>query len=135
MEAKMYLEQIKKLDAMISNKKREYERKVGEADGLGDFSISERVQTSRNLHKGADTIIEYISIEEEIKTLEKKRRGIISTIESLPYNEYKILYAIYVDGKQIKELPSEFDKSYSWVSQNKRIALENVQRILDKKEG
>ena len=135
MTAKQYLEQIKKIDAMISNKKRDYERKVGEAEGLGNFSVSERVQSSRNLQRGADTIIEYISIEEEIKKLERKRNGIINTLQELPCDEYKILYAIYVDGCRVKELPSRFKMSYDWVKKKKRKALDLVQQIIDKKEG
>lgn len=135
MTAEQYLEQIKKLDAIISNKKRDYERWANVADGLGDFSVSERVKTSRNLHRGSDAIIEYISIEGEIKALEKKRKGIIETLQELPCDEYKILYAIYVDGCMMKELPSRFHKSYDWVKWKKRKALDYVQQIIDKKEG
>ena len=132
MTAEQYLEQIKKLDAIISNKKRDYERWANVADGLGDFSVSERVKTSRNLHRGSDAIIEYISIEEEIKTLEKKRKGIIETLQQLPCDEYKILYAIYVDGCRVKELPSRFKMSNAWVKWKKRNALDHVQQIIDK---
>lgn len=132
MTAEEYLEQIKKIDAMISNKKRDYERWTNVADGLGDFSVSERVKTSRNLHRGSDAIIEYISIEGEIKALEKKRNGIIATLQQLPCDEYKILYAIYVDGSMLKELPSLFHKSYAWVKWKKRNALDHVQQIIDK---
>lgn len=132
MTAEEYLKQIKKIDAMISNKKRDYERWANVADGLGDFSVSERVKTSRNLHRGSDAIIEYISIEGEIKALEKKRNGIIATLQQLPCDEYKILYAIYVDGSMLKELPSLFHKSYAWVKWKKRNALDHVQQIIDK---
>jgi hypothetical protein len=130
--AEEYLEQIKKIDAMISNKKRDYERWANVADGLGDFSVSERVKTSRNLHRGSDAIIEYISIEGEIKALEKKRKGIIETLQQLPCDEYKILYAIYVDGCRVKELPSRFKMSNAWVKWKKRQALDHVQILIDK---
>lgn len=132
MTAEEYLEQIKKIDAMISNKKQDYERWANVADGLGDFSVSERVKTSRNLHRGSDAIIEYISIEEEIKALEKKRKGIIETLQQLPCDEYKILYAIYVDGCRVKELPSRFKMSNAWVKWKKRQALDHVQILIDK---
>ena len=135
MTAEQYLEQIKKFDAIISNKKRDYERKISEADGLGGYTVSERVKTSRNLHRGSDAIIEYISIEEEIRELERKRKGIIETLQQLPCDEYKILYAIYVDGYRVKELPSRFKMSYDWVRKKKRKALDLVQQIIDKKEG
>lgn len=135
MTAEQYLEQIKKFDAIISNKKREYERWANVADGLGNFSVSERVQSSRNLHRGSDAIIEYISIEQEIKELEKKRKGVMDTLQQLPCDEYKILYSIYVDGCMVKELPSVFNKSYDWVKKKKRQALDHIQSIIDKKEG
>lgn len=132
MTAEEYLEQIKKLDAIISNKMKDYEDKVGVAIGLGDFSVSERVKSSPNLHRNADNIIEYISIEEEIKKLQIKRKGIIETLQQLPCDEYKILYAIYVDGCRVKELPSRFKMSNAWVKWKKRKALDHVQLLIDK---
>lgn len=132
MTAEEYLEQIKKLDAIISNKMQDYEDKVGIAGGLGNYSTSERVQSSRNLHRNADNIIEYISIEEEIKELQRKRKSIIETLQQLPCDEYKILYAIYVDGCRVKELPSRFKMSNAWVKWKKRQALDHVQLLIDK---
>ena len=133
MQAERYLEQIKKIDAIINNKKRDYKRWEEIADGLGGgLSVEDRVQTTRNLHRGSDAIIEYIGIEDEIKELEKKRKGIIATIERLPYHEYKVLYAEYVDGYMLKELTSRLDKSYAWVKNKKREGLRLLQIILDK---
>lgn len=133
MTAERYLNQIKKIDAIIINKKRDYERWVEIADGLGGFSVAERVQATRNLQRGSDAIVEYICIEDEIKELEKKRKDIIATIEGLSFYEYKVLYSIYVDGYMLKELPSQVNKSYAWVQRKKREALKHLQSILDKK--
>ena len=70
MTAEEYLKQIKMIDAIIINKKKEYRRWKDIADGYGGgFSVSERVQTTRNLQRGSDAIIEYISIEQEISSL------------------------------------------------------------------
>lgn len=136
MTAEEYLKQIKMIDAIIINKRKDYNRWKEIADGYGGgFSVTERVHTTRNLQKGSDAIIEYISIDGEIKALKNKRQGIINTIQSLPYYEYKVLYAIYVDGLMVKELPSLFDKSYEWAKKMKRQALDHVQQIIDKKEG
>lgn len=132
MTAEEYLSQIRKIDAMIINKKRDYKRWLDIADGLGGFSIAERVQTTRNLQRGSDAIAEYLGIEEEIKELEKKRQSIIDTLEKLPFYEYTILYMIYVDGYMVKEIPSCFDKSYEWVKKTKRKAIKRLQNILDK---
>ena len=138
MTAEEYLEQIPKIDTMLINKRKDYKRYKDIADGCGGgFSVSERVQTTRNLHRGEDAIIEYISIEREIKELEKKRSGIIATLEKLPHNEYKILYAIYVDGYKLKETPYIFkpSMSYSWVKKKKADGLKLVQEFLNEKEG
>lgn len=136
MTAEEYLKQIKMIDAIIINKRKDYNRWKEIADGYGGgFSVTERVHTTRNLQKGSDAIIEYISIDSEITALKNKRQGIINTIQSLPYYEYKVLYAIYVDGLMVKELPSLFDKSYEWAKKMKRQALDHVQQIIDKKEG
>lgn len=135
MTAEEYLQQIRLIDAIIINREKDSKHWREKADGIGSLSISERVQSSRNLQRGADAIIEYISIDNEIEALKRKRQAIIKTIESLPIYEYKILYAIYVDGYMVKELPSMFDKSLDWAKKMKRKALDHVQQIIDKKEG
>lgn len=131
MQAEKYLEQIKKIDAIISNKLKEYKRWVDVADGMGGFSVGDRVLSSRNLHKGSDAIAEYIDIESEINALKARKKAILDTIQQLPYTEYEILYKIYVEGYMLKELPSQFDRSYDWVRMKKRKALEMLQDILD----
>ena len=131
MTAEEYLAQIKLIDAIIINREKDSKHWKDVAGGLGGLSLSsERVQTQRNPHRGADAIIEYISIDNEIESLKRKRHGIIQTIERLPCDEYKILYAIYVDGYMLKELPSMFDKSYDWAKKLKRKALDHVQQII-----
>lgn len=139
MTAEKYLEQIKKIDAIIVDKLNDYKRWVELANGLGGFSVGERVSATRNLHKGADAIGKYIDIEREIDELKEKREDIINTIRQLPKDEYKILYILYVERKKngddylLKELPSMFDKSYGWVRLHKNMALRLVQAMLDEK--
>ena len=135
MTAEEYLEQIKTIDAIIINKRKERKRWESIADSLGGFSVSDRVQTSRNLHRGSDAIGEYIDIDREIEELEGKRQGIIDTIQRLPSIEYRVLYMLFVEDYMLKELPSEFNKSYAWVKDKKRKALKHVQNIIDEKKG
>lgn len=66
MTAEKYLEQIKKIDAIIVDKLNDHKRWVELATGLGGFSVGERVSATRNLHKGADAIGKYIDLEREI---------------------------------------------------------------------
>ncbi len=131
MTAERYLMQIETIDTKIAILKKEYARLVSMANSTGGFSVGERVQSSRNLQRGADTIAEYIDVEREINALKTKKKAILDTLGKLPSKEYKILYRVYAEGAMIKELPSEFKKSYSWVLLMKRNALEHLQTILD----
>lgn len=131
MTAEQYLNQIERIDTSIAIKRKEYARLVAKANSMGGFSVGERVQSSRNLQSGADAIAEYIDVEREIKALVAKKKAILDTMEKLPSKEYQILYRVYVEGAMIKELPSEFKKSYPWVLLMKRRALEHLQAILD----
>ena len=74
MQAEKYLSRIILIDAIISNKKEEYNRCVKIAEGLGDFSVSERVQTSRNLHSGQNAIIKYKKIGVLLRCERKEKR-------------------------------------------------------------
>lgn len=132
MTAEQYLDQIKKLDAMIKNKLRDHARWVEVADGLGGASDGERVQSSRNLHRGADAIGNYIDIEREISALKRERQEIINTIERLPSTEYDLIYKLYVEDYSMKELAYSKKKSYDWVKFKKKCALMLIQSMLDR---
>lgn len=133
MTAEQYLEQIQKINDIILDKLKERRRWVDIAEGVGGFNVSDKVQSSRNLHRGADAIAEYIDIDREIKALERQKNGIIDDLQMLPRNEYKVLYKIYVEGFMVKELPSELNKSYAWVKMKKRRGLDMLQEIIDSK--
>lgn len=130
MSAEQYLERIKKIDEMIRNKKEDHQRWVEIAEGLGGFSVGDKVQSSRNLRQIPDAIGRYIDIEQEINDLEQERQRIIKTIEKLPIDEYKILYGIYVKDSTMKDLVYSLGMSYSWVKQKKKEGLERIQSFL-----
>lgn len=131
MTAEQYLDRIKKIDAMIKNKQREHWRWEEVADGMGGASDGERVQASRNLHRSADAIGNYIDLEREIDALKQERQTIIHTIEQLPSTEYDLIHKFYVQDYTMKELAYHFGKSYDWVKAKKRRALMMVQTMLD----
>lgn len=135
MTAERYLMQIKKIDAIIVNKLKDHRRWVELAEGLGGFSVGEKVQSSRNLHSGADAIGRYIDIEREIDELKLKRLAIIADIERLPPEEYEIIYKLFVEDRTLKEIAYEKRRSYEWVKVRKRRGLDILQRLIDKKEG
>ena len=135
MNAEAYLDRIKKIDSMIKNKLRDHARWVEMADGLGGAALGERVQSSRNLHRGSDAIDTYIDIEREINVLKQERQAIIQTIEHLPSIEYGVIYKLYVEDYTLKELAYHFGKSYEWVKDHKKIGLELVQSLLTTEGG
>ncbi len=132
MTAIQYLQQIKRYDYIIANKVKEYRHWVEVADGMGGFSAGERVKSSRNLQKDANAINNYIDVEREIKELKRKRQEMIDVVQKLSPIEYDILYKLYIEGYVMKELASEYHKSYAWVKEKKRKALAHLQEILDK---
>lgn len=133
MTAEQYLEQIKQYDVIIINRMRDYKYWVAVADSLGGFSVGERVQATKNLHKGSDAIATYLDIEGEIKELKGKRQAIIDTLQTLPYDEYDILYKLYVEyNYSLKVISVEKKKSYAWVKEKKKQGLKRLQDILDK---
>ena len=131
MKAAQYLDRAKKIDSMIKNKMAERKRWIEVADGLGGASVGDRVQTSRNLHRGADAICNYIDLEREIDALKAERQTIIKTIENLPSTEYDLVYKLYIQDYTMKEVAYHFGKSYDWVKFKKKRALRLVQAILD----
>lgn len=135
MNAETYLDRIKKIDSMIKNKLRDYQRWVEQADGLGGAALGERVQSSRNLHRGSDCIDTYIDLEREINALKQERQRIIDTIEQLPSAEYDVIYKLYVEDYTLKEVAYHFQKSYEWAKYKRKQGIELVQALLDKQRG
>lgn len=131
MTAEQYLNQIKKLDAMIRNKLKDYDRWVEVAEGLGGASDGERVKSSRNLHRSADAIGNYVDIENEVQSLKLERQAIIKTIEQLPTDEYDVLYKLYVQYYSRKEVAYHYGRSLDWVKTRKAKGLKLIQAVLD----
>ncbi|MBO7273841.1 MAG: hypothetical protein J6V22_03195, partial [Clostridia bacterium] len=80
------MERVRKIDLLLRNKRREYNRWMEAVDGGGGTS-GERVQASRNLHRGSEAIGNYVDLEKDSQRMERERDGIIKTIEELPAAE------------------------------------------------
>jgi DNA-directed RNA polymerase sigma subunit (sigma70/sigma32) len=129
-----YLSRIKKIDTLISNKKNEYKRLKDIAYGLGGYSEGERVMSSKTYDKSANAICHYVDIEKEIDKLESERAAIIDNINSLPSDECKIIYKLYVQYEQdytLKELSYEFKRSYAWVKKKKKKAMNLLKKMVE----
>lgn len=131
MTAEQYLERVKKIDALLNNKVKEYKRWVEAAEGVGGFSVSERVKSSGNLQKMPMAIANYLDIEQEIEALKLERRAIIKNLERLPPIEYELLHKSYIQDYTLYEIADYFGKSYDWAKKKKRTALNLLQEIID----
>ena len=147
MDAKEFLNQLKKLDKMIENKIIEKEQWKSIALGITSSSKTiiikgvehamDKVQASGEQQKMADAVVRYIDIEREndqyIDKLIEARKDVICVIEMLPVAEYDILHKVYVQGFTLDEYAAKFNNSYIWATTIHGRALKNVQRILNER--
>lgn len=138
MDAKKFLQQLKKLDYMITNKIIEKEQWMTIATGTTAQMGGERVQSSGSQQKMADAVGKYIDMEKEIDRiideLVDTRQDVINVIETLNATEYDLLHKIYVQYMTLDDVADLYEKSYSWVTTVHGRALKNVQKILDSRK-
>ena len=117
MDTKQYLQQISRLDRMITNKLAEISQLRELAMSVSAVKSEERVQTTPNFDKIVTT---YCKIEEMEEKLDKlidefvdKKNLIISQIDKIE-NEtyYEILFARYIEKKTFEKIADEM--TYSW---------------------
>lgn len=140
MEAKRYLEQVEKIDKLITNKMAEAEkwRMLWEARATSTTApITERVQSSGNQQKMADAIEKCVDIQNEIGAeidcLIAKKKEIIKTIETLEPEEYDLLHKRYIQHMDLKEISLEYKRTYTWATTIHGRALKNVQDIISRR--
>lgn len=139
MRAKDFLRQVYKLDRMVENKLAEKRQWQEIAAGATPQTTGERVQSSGNPQRMADAISRYIDIEQEIDECIDKlvdtKREVIGVIEQLNATEYDVLHKMYIQGYSLQDVADMKGRSYSWMTSTHGRALQNVQRIIDKRKG
>ena len=106
MNAKEYLQQIKKIDTLIKNK------------------VIEARQSEEN---GVDASV----IRNGVAQLLKDKENIIENIQLLKEAEYDVLHKVYVQGQTLYEVASDRDISYSMATTIHGRALKNLERIIN----
>lgn len=153
MKAKAFLLQVKKLDAMIENKRDEkmqlYLLATNTTAGAApDTGV--RVQSSGNQQRMASTIESIVDIGAEIESMIRflfdAKSQIVSVIEGLETEEYNLLHAMYVGKiitdhrktrvvyRTLQEAADDADKSYSWARAVHGRALAKVQKMIDREK-
>ncbi len=139
MEAKDYLLQLKKNEAMTVNALQEIERLKTMAAGMSGSAEGERVQASKSADKMGNAVIRYIELEEDLqqKTLEyfNERQKTLALMSTLPPDEYAVIFARYVEGLEYYEIAERSGKSYSWTKKKHAKGLRLIQAVLDKEES
>ena len=137
MNAEKYLEQIAILDRRIKNKTRDMERWRESAEYSSTDYGTERVQSTGSKSRMENAIIRSLGLEEQIKKDVAKRNSIIADLDRLSETHiepYSVLYGIYVLGQAYKDIALEMDKSLSWVRDNRKIGLIEVEKILEERK-
>lgn len=146
MEAKEFLEQLKKINRIIENKRVEREQWYAMATSTTaapppDTGV--RVQSSGKQQRMMAAVDRYVDIDLEIERCIKEqyteRQKIISVIEQLKEPEYDVIHKRYVgmlkNGKpyylSFDEIADAHDKSKTWATAIHGEALKNVQKIID----
>lgn len=135
MNAKKYLQRVKKLDSVIRNKSAELEMWRSVAVGTTGYSDGDRVQSSGSQQKMEDAVVKCVETERLIEEYIRKKSKIIFDIERLPAEEYDLLHRKYVQYFTLDEIAIINGKSYSWAKSIHGIALKHLQFILDEREN
>lgn len=121
MKAKEYLQQLKLLDVKINQKMKQADdlRQMAQATGALDYS-RDRVQTSVSGDPISNTVIRYLSLEEEIDRQIDQfvdlKNQIINQIQELKdINYVQVLFKRYVEYKGLEVIAIEMGYTYPYV--------------------
>ena len=136
MNAKDYLRQVEKLDALIKNKLIEQKQWRDIALGITANMEGERVQSSGSQSKMADAVGRCVDMEAEIDRLVDilidTKKEVIQTVEQVQNPTwYKVLHMRYIQFKDLQEIADHYGKEYGWATTTHGRALKHLQEILD----
>lgn len=132
MTAKEYLSQIRKFDKLYENTMAEAQRWQEIADNTSVNMSGERVQSSGSHDTMANALCKCMDLKLEAEHYKQQREGIISTIKQLDAVHYDVLYKVYAQGIQLKEIATLYHKRREWASIMHREALEQLEIILNR---
>jgi DNA-directed RNA polymerase specialized sigma subunit len=134
LEAKEFLNQVKKLDLQIKNKIIEKQQWKDMALGITANMDGERVQSSGTQSKMADAVVKCVDMEAEIDSLVDKlidvKKEVIQTIEQLENpTEYNLIHMRYIQYIPLKDISEKWGMEYTNVTTIHGRALKNIQAI------
>lgn len=132
MTAKEYLEQIGRLDALITQKTAMYRQlKANYADMSGFSFDKDKVKTSKKAEAPFVSIVERcIELEADITEMENQKTEIIKKIQAITVLKYEIfLYKKFVERKSSKVIAREMDYRYEWIKSIQSAAIEHFEKV------
>jgi DNA-directed RNA polymerase specialized sigma subunit len=137
-EAQIFLEQVERLDARITNKLIEKQQWKDIALGITANMDGERVQSSGAKDKMANAVTKCVDMEAEIDSLVDElidtKKKVIQTIEKLySPTEYKLLHLRYIQYVPLKDIADMWGTEYTNITTTHGRALKNVQDIINKR--
>ena len=139
MDAKKFLNEPKRLDVLIRNKLIELSRWKELALSITANMGGERVQSSGSQQKMADRINKYLDYEKEIDEmvdrLIDKKKEVVEVIEEIENPDYlDLIHRKYIQYKTLEQIAKETGRSYDAIKTAHGRALEEVRKILKRKE-
>lgn len=134
-DAEKYLQQIERLDAQIEIKLEEKTRLKEMA--LKTTSAPKEIPFSSGGKQDqfTDIMAKIGDLETEIDRLVDRRADIVGTIQSVENtNQMKTLYKHYAQGKNLRQVASEIDKSYRQTCYIHRAGLATISKIIGRKD-
>ena len=135
MQAKEYLQQLKRMDTAITLKIKEADTLRARSESMGGRDYSkERVQSSHSTDAPyVKTLTRVIDLEQEIDQeidrLSAKRHEIITQIQGLKNSKHiELLYKRYVEFKRFDLIAKEMRYTYSYIRALHRHSLQEFER-------
>lgn len=140
MNALKELEQILINEAKVESKCENLIRLNSLAEKVTAAINGEVVSRSRNNDPMGDNYVNKETVKHEIRRLqeeyERHRNFMSSIVDRLKNAAYiKILYGLYFNGKDLKDVANEIGYSYRHTQDLRDVAVQDVQKILDEIEN
>lgn len=139
MDARDYLGQLRELKYKITRDEDYLKEKRFKSIGLGSITEdANRVQSSPSFHGTENKIIECIELEKKLEAEIVKYtllwQEIVTTIHMLDNPNYsRVLYLRWVKGEQMQNIARELHYHQKSISRIHRLAIMELQKILDEK--
>lgn len=135
--ARHYLQQVKKFDLLIQNKIEEAKKWQDIAENITASSDITGIHSGNTSDKVGNAVVNYVTLQEAIKAdiseFYDLRNKIIKDIEKLPTSEYLVLYGIYVECVDYYTIAERANRSMRWLNRRHSNGLKMIQEILDER--